>query len=543
MLGAALSTNARDALLDRLDREAFDCVVIGGGISGAGVARHAAQRGLSVALLEAEDFASGSSSRSTKLVHGGLRYLAMGDVRLVRKAALERKVIHRMAPHLAEPRWLVVPSRSWLHHLKMRVGITAYEKLGAVESPDLHTNWSAADAAREEPCLDSDVHPYACVYREYLTDDAHLVLANLRSAAALGAAVLNHAPVEAIVAEGGVAAGVLATCRFSGRQVRVRARCVVNAAGPWVEPVRRLEDSAAPALLHLSKGVHIVLPAERLPVRNMVLCETRDGRVVFVIRHGGCVYVGTTDTTYEPGEQVWPEITREDVEYLLEPVSRTFRIDPVRPEEVTAAWAGLRPLIAQPGKGPTEISRRDEVLIGPARVVTLAGGKLTGFRLMARETLEKAAEACGLELAPAPEEEPPLPGGDFDGDLSRLESGLVREFAISRECAARIVRLYGSEAVEVARGGSAPLLPGAPLLASEVDWAVCHEAAATVEDVLFRRLRHVWYVPGVREETVEPVAERMAALLGWDQARTRKEVREANARLAYELAFQSEPST
>jgi glycerol-3-phosphate dehydrogenase len=537
MLGAALSTAARDAVLDRLEREAFDLAVIGGGISGAGVAREAAQRGLSVALLEAEDFASGTSSRSSKLVHGGLRYLAQGEVNLVRKTALERKEIHRLAPHLAEPRWMIVPSRSWTGHLKMRTAIAAYEKLGAVSGDDLHRSWSAEDFAREEPCLDRDKMKYACVYREYLTDDAHLVLANLRSAAALGAAVLNHAPVDAIVREAGVAAGVEAACRFSGRRVRVRAKCVVNAAGPWVEPVRRLEDAGAPPLLHLTKGVHVVVPAERLPVNHMIICWTDDRRSIFVIRRGQCVYLGTTDTSYAGGYAVWPEITREDVEYLLAPLTNHFRVDPLRPEDVTAAWAGLRPLIAQAGKAPSEISRRDEVLIGPARVLTMAGGKLTGYRLMAQETVEKAAELCGLRLAPAPEYEAPLPGGDFHGELPRLAAELVAELGVSRDCAARMARLYGAEARDVARGGTQPLLPGVPILAAEVDWAVQHEAAATVEDVLYRRLRNVWYVPGAREPSVDPVAERMAALLGWDEARTRKESREAKARLAYELSF------
>lgn len=534
---AALSSAGREALLDRLERESFDLAVIGGGISGAGVARHAAQRGLAVALLEAEDFASGTSSRSSKLVHGGLRYLAQGEVNLVRKTALERKVIHRLAPHLAEPRWMIVPSRSWTGHLKMRAAIAAYEKLGGVSGDDLHRTWSSEEFAVEEPCLDREKLKYALVYREYLTDDAHLVLANLRSAAALGAVALNHAPVDAIPKEGGVAAGVEATCRFSGRRVRVRAKCVVNAAGPWVEPVRRLEEPSAPPLLHLSKGVHVVVPAERLPVNHMVICGTSDRRSIFVIRRGQCVYLGTTDTTYTGGSQLWPEITREDVEYLLAPTATHFRGEPLRPEDVTAAWAGLRPLIAQPGKRPSEISRRDEVLIGPARVVTMAGGKLTGYRVMAQETVEKAAEVCGLTLGPVLAEEPPLPGGDFHGDLGRLSGELVSEFGLSRECASRTARLYGAEARELARADTQPLVPGAPILAAEVAWAVEREGAVTLEDALYRRLRNVWYVPGWREQTVEPVAARMAALLGWDETRTRKERSEVKARLAYELAF------
>jgi len=540
MTAAALCSTDRGETLDRLEREGFDCVVIGGGISGAGVARAASQRGLRVALLEAEDFASGTSSRSTKLIHGGLRYLAMGDVALVRRTALERKEIFRMAPHLCERRWMIVPARSYASLLTIRAGVVAYEKLGAVEGEDLHRNWSADDLAREEPAIDADRYKHACVYREYLTDDAHLVLANLRSAAALGAAVLSHAAVDTVLREGGAAAGVEAKCKLSGRRVRVRARAVINAAGPWVESVRRLENPAAKPLLHLSKGVHVVIPASRLPVKEMVICNTQDHRSIFVIRHGEVVYIGTTDTTHAPGVSTWPEVDLEDVEYLLEPTGRYFRGERLRPDEVVAAWAGLRPLIAEPGKAPTEISRRDEVLVGPGAVVTMAGGKLTGYRPMAVDTVRRAAEVCGLRLAPDPKEEPPLPGGDFDGDLARLEATLARETHLPERIVARLVRLYGTEAREVARLGTAPLVPGAPVLASEIEWAVRVEGAVTLEDLLYRRLRSALYLPAANEAAIEPAAERMARLLAWSPERRRAEIEQVRARLAADLGFLAE---
>jgi glycerol-3-phosphate dehydrogenase len=540
MADAALDATAREQVLDRLERERFDVVVIGGGISGAGVAREATQRGLSVALLEVEDFSSGTSSRSSKLIHGGLRYLAMGDVGLVRTTALERKAIQRLAPHLAEKRWLIVPSRSYPGHLKMRAAITTYEKLGAVETDDLHRNLSGEELAREEPMLDRNVYKYASVYREYVTDDAHLVLANLRSAVGLGAAALNHAGVEAILREGDAAAGVEAVCRFSDRRVRVRGCCVVNAAGPWVDAVRRLEDANAKPLLHLSKGVHVVVRAERLPVKHMIILNTTDRRSIFVIRQGECVYIGTTDTTYAPGHALWPEIDLADIEYLLEPTRRGLSGEPLRPDDVVAAWAGLRPLIAEPGKKPHEISRRDEVTVGPARVVTMAGGKLTGYRPMARETVERPAQVCGIDLAPRPAEEPPLPGGDFDGALGPLADALAREAGVSPACAERMVRLYGSEAREIARAGTQPLVEGSAVLGAEVDWAVRKEGAATLEDALYRRLRTAWYTPDAREASVEPIGERMASLLGWSDERKRGEVANARSRLADELRFREE---
>ncbi len=538
----ALDARRREEVLDRLERESFDCAVIGGGITGAGIAREAALRGLSVALLEAEDFASGTSSRSSKLIHGGLRYLAMGDVALVRETALERKVIHRLAPHLAEPRWMVVPARSRAGLLKLRAGITTYEKLGAVADADLHRNWGTEELEEHEPLIDRERFRFACVYREYLTDDARLVLANLRAALGAGAVALNHAPVVAVTESDGSADGVEARCALGGRRVRVRARCVINAAGPWVDAVRRLEQGQAPPRLHLTKGVHIVVPATRLPVHNLLILNTEDRRSIFVIRHGETVYVGTTDTTYEPGSETWPDITREDVSYLLAPVARDLTCDPVAPEEVVSAWAGLRPLIAEPGKAPSEISRKDEVWIGPKRVVTIAGGKLTGYRPMARLTLDRAAEACGLRPAPPPAEEAPLPGGDFEGALAPLEAELRRTLGVSEPAAARLARLYGTEAGAVAARGAAPLAPGARTLEGEVEHAVLVEGAARLEDVLYRRTRAALYELGAREALLAPMAARMAALLGWDDARRESEQDACRARLAHDLAFRNDPA-
>jgi glycerol-3-phosphate dehydrogenase len=534
---AAIPASRRDAALDALERERFDVAVIGGGITGAGIAREAAQRGLRVALLEADDFASGTSSRSSKLIHGGLRYLAQGEVNLVRETALERKEIWRQAPHLAERRWMVVPARTRAGLMKLRVGIGAYEKLGQVEDADVHRNWGSADLEREEPALDRATYAFACAYREYLTDDARLVLANLRAAVGDGAVVLNHAAVVNVVVEDGHAAGVEAVCRLAGRRVRVRARAVVNAAGPWVDALRALEDRGAAPLLHLSKGVHVVLRASRLPVRNMVVLGTRDGRSIFVIRRGPVVYLGTTDTSWPHGSDLWPEIGSDDVEYLLEPVPRYFAVEPVKPEECVAAWAGLRPLVAEPGKDPREMSRRDEILEGPAGVVTIAGGKLTGYRPMARRAVEQAAGLAGLSLAPAPAEERPLPGGDFDGDLDRIALRLARETGVSEAAGGRLARLYGSEAGDVVALGTAPLARGCDVLAGEVVWGVEREGACTLEDALYRRTRAALFDPDARERIVEPIARAMAERLGWSDARAADEIGAVRARLAGDLAF------
>ena len=540
--GASLiSVTERERAAEALAAERFDLAIVGGGITGAGLAREAALRGLSVVLFEAQDFASGTSSRSSKLIHGGLRYLALGDVALGRESALERKVIFRLAPHLAERRWMVLPVRSRAALLKFRAAITTYEKLGAVERDDLHQNWNAEDLEREEPALDRTEWRFACAYREYLTDDARLVLANLRAAAGLGARALNWAEVTGIAVENGRASGVTARCKLTGREIRVKAACVVNAAGAWVEALRRLEDPAAPSLLHLSKGVHVGIPAARLPVRNLLLLATEDRRGVFALRRDEIVFIGTTDTTYTRGADLWPRVSRADVEYLLAPLQHYFAEGKLEPADVRTAWAGLRPLVAEPGKPPTDISRKDEILIGRAGVVTIAGGKLTGYRPMALRTLEKVASVLGRALPDAPEG-PPLPGGDFTGDLGPLAERIAREHGLEAACAHRLARLYGSEAGEVVRLGRESLAPGAPVIAGEVDWAVRHEAAATVEDALYRRTRVALFEAEARESVAEPIARRMAELLGWSAEKTAAELASARARLAADLDFEDGPA-
>jgi glycerol-3-phosphate dehydrogenase len=440
-----------------------------------------------------------------------------------------------LAPHLAERCWMLLPFGSRAGVLKFRAAVTTYEKLGAVEREDLHRNWSDKDLEHEEPLIDRSRYRYACVYREYMTDDARLVLANLRAAAASGARLLNHAPVHGIPIENGRAAGVEATCRLTDRSFRVRAACVVNAAGPWVEAVRRMDEPEARSLLHLSKGVHVVLPASRLPLRNFLLARARDGRTICATPQRDVVIVGTTDTTYEHGPQVWPDISLDDVEYLIEPLSRYLSIEPLTPGNVTAAWSGLRPLVAEPGKKPTEISRKDEVMVSRSGVVTVAGGKLTGYRPTVQRVLRRVAEILGRELPDF--EEDALPGGDFDGDLDRLAQSLVEEFAVSESAAARLARLYGCEAAEVAGLGPAPVAENTPVLNGEIDWSVLNEGAASVEDVVYRRTRAALYEPEAAQRIVGPVAERMAELLGWSQQHIDGETQQTRERLASDLRF------
>ncbi len=538
MSDTAISTHARAQVREALARETFDLIVIGGGITGAGLARDAALRGLSVALLEAADFAAGTSSRSSKLIHGGLRYLERGEVNLVRKTALERKEIYRAAPHLSEPRWMVMPMTGRTMLYSLRLAVTTYERLGAVERKDVHQSWTGSTLAEEEPALDREHFPHALAYREYLTDDARLVLANIRSAASASAQILNHAPVVALLHSGERATGVEVRCTTSGEQFAVHGRVIVNAAGPWVEAVQRLENPDAVPFLHLSKGIHISIPASKLPLRNLLLINTQDKRRIFALRRGEVVYVGTTDTTYEPGAELWPKIETEDVDYLLEPINRYFTSGPIGHGDVVGAWAGLRPLIADPTKkNPSELSRRDELLLGPLGVLSIAGGKLTGYRGMARRVLETVAERLDRSI-PEIADEPPLPGGDFDGDLEALAGRIAAAHALDEPTAARLARLFGAEADQVLALGAQPIHPGSRCVEGEVRWAVEREGAATLEDLIYRRTRLPLYDLDARA-SIEPLAQRLSHELGWDEARRREEIAHMHGRLDADLAFQS----
>lgn len=537
-LPVSLTPLSRDARLGELEAEEFDVVVVGAGITGAGVARDAAARGLRVAVVEAHDVAMGTSSRSSKLIHGGLRYLASGEVDLVRKTARERNAVHEMAPHLAEPCWMVVPARNRAVVTKFRAGIAAYEKLGAVLDADRHQVWDEDSIADHEPFLRTDPYNRAVAYREYLTDDARLVIAVLRAAVAEGAVVATRLPVVGTIAEAGRLKGVRCRCAQTGEELIVRAKVIVNAAGPWVEELARFElDSVAPGdepstRLHLSKGVHVVVPASRLPARHLVICNTADKRSIFVIPRGDTVYIGTTDTSYHGDNPLWPEIDAEDVRYLLAPISRYYDIEPLSPDDVIGAWAGVRPLIAEEGKSAKEISRKDEVLVGAGGMVSIAGGKLTGFRRMAEEVVEVVANELGRPLGAGPGTRA-VPGGDVDSVPTENDA-----------LSLRLRRLYGSEASLVTARGAERLVSGAPVLSGEVDWAIDIESAHALEDVVYRRTRVAWYVPEHRDALAVAIAERMAAKLGWSEAAMAKELASVRQRYGDELAFKAaDPET
>ncbi|MFM8354539.1 MAG: glycerol-3-phosphate dehydrogenase/oxidase, partial [Gammaproteobacteria bacterium] len=519
-----------------LAAETWDVVIIGGGITGAGAARHAAQAGLRTLVLEADDFAAGTSSRSTKLIHGGLRYLAMGDIALVREGALERRSLLTMAPHLTDPRWMLVPARSRLEYLKLRLGISLYEWLGRVPRAARHRNLAGDALTAAEPGLDARRTPWACLYREYQTDDARLVLATLRAAARSGAVVCNHIPVTGLLhsADG---CRITATDLRTNASITVSARAAVNAAGPWVESLlaranagQRGSGSQGRAL-HLSKGVHVVVPHVRLPVRNMIMMTAADGRPVFAIERDGVTYVGTTDTSHTGNPTVWPSVEADDVAYLLATANAHFPDARLEPRDVIATWAGLRPLIQQPGKSPREMSRRDEIWRdGP--LVTIAGGKLTGFRRMAEQTMAAVGAVLGRSVTLS-EPLATLPGGER-ADIDQLLEDIAVRYQLQPQVARRLARLYGSETFTVLGPHPVPLSPST--FEQEVVWALDVEGAETLADVIYRRLRTAWYLPDECRESLDAVVGLIADRKGWSAERRARERATAIARLDDDLA-------
>ncbi len=534
--------------LERLANETFDLLVIGGGITGAGVAREAALRGLGVGLVEARDFASGTSSRSSKLIHGGLRYLEQGEIGLVREAATERKILRRIAPHrtAVAPMLLPVHGRTSAGLYKLRVGLALYEKLAAVRSPEQHRVLGRAEALTSEPHLNPERLQGAIVYPEYQTDDARLVLDNLKSAHHAGAVVANYARVTAL-ASGTTPRIVTIEDVESGARFDIRARSIVNAAGPWVDELRRLDRPEEPPSLRLTKGIHVVFRAADLPARHCVVMRARDGRPVFVVPRGASIYVGTTDTDYE-GPLDEPAITGEDVTYLIDALERTFTGLGVSPERAVGAWAGLRPLIQEPGKKPSEISRKDEIVVSATGLVTIAGGKLTAYRCMAERVVDAVAPLLGRTLSASASGTQSLPGGDLGGarDLAAYAASASVRAAfegVPADTVTRLVATYGSDALEVAAAHAgdsqalAPLAADVALSAAEVRYAIRHEMACTLADILERRTRLALFSTAAAHAAAPLVAQIAAQELGWDGARGEREIdafgRQCKARLAW----------
>ena len=523
---ASLDMRDRDALFDALGAKTFDVAIIGGGITGGGIARDAALRGLSVALVEAGDFASGTSSRSSKMIHGGLRYLAQGDLALVREAASERKIVQAIAPHLAMETPFVIPARSAAAIAKLRAGLWTFEKLGGVAKDHAHQVWSTAELAEREPALAAAGLAGAVVYPEFLTNDARLTLANLQSAAEHGAVIVNYASAERLTGEP-LASADIADADEPGRRTRIAAKVFVNAAGPWVDAIRALESAAAAPKLALSRGIHIVFPRALAPVTRTLIVPAGNRRSIFIVPKGAVTYIGTTDAFHD-GAETWPVIGREDIDYLLSATNAALGGRPLHARQITAAWAGARPLVAEPGKGASETSRRDEIWQGPGGMLSIAGGKLTAYRRMAERVVDRVETELGRKPSRCRTASEPLPGGETP---TRTVGAQLAGLGLEALAAERLVGLYGA---------AAPLVAGGP--AMEAERAVLSEGALTLEDYWVRRGARAWFDADGGIASLQPAALAMAPLLGWTDAQTAAQIVACQHRQAIDLeAAHSQP--
>ena len=383
----------RQKTIDNLKSEDFDLVVIGGGITGGGIALDAASRGLKVALLEKGDFASGTSSKSTKLIHGGLRYLKQFDFWLVKEVGSERAIVHKLAPHLVLPEKMLLPLiengsyGKWL----TSIGLKVYDILAQVSGDDKRKMIEKKEAMKLEPLLPKKILNGAGYYAEYRTDDARLTIENIKTSLLFGAQALNYAKVNAFIYENEKVAGVKATDEVTGQEFTIKSKYVISAAGPWVDDLRSLNNSKKGKQLHLTKGVHLVFPYEKLPVKQSVYFDIPDGRMMFAIPRGKITYVGTTDTNYNDNkDKVTTNIA--DAIYLISAVNNMFPDINLELDDIVSSWAGLRPLIHEEGKSASELSRKDEIFVSDTGLISIAGGKLTGYRKMAERVVDRIAK-------------------------------------------------------------------------------------------------------------------------------------------------------
>ncbi len=396
----------------RFRSDPFDLLIIGGGITGAGIARDAALRGLRTALVEREDFASGTSSRSSRLVHGGVRYLEHGYLHLVFEASRERRTLLRIAPHLVRPLRFTWPfyRGARLGPWTIGAGLWLYDLLALFRNVGRHRELSRAQVLDVEPALRADGLRAGATYFDAATDDARLTLANVIDAATHGATVLNHAEATALLFEGTRAGGAKVRDAVSGEYFDIRARAVVNAAGPWTDAVRALEGAGGGAAVRGTKGVHIAVPADRVRNREAItVISAVDQRVMFVLPAGEQTIVGTTDTpTDESPDEV--RASQADVQYLLDSANAYFPDAKLTPDDVVAAWAGIRPLIASGNRSaPASASREHLIATGPAGVIQITGGKLTTYRSMSAQVTDAVEQALGRRPTRCRTAELPLP--------------------------------------------------------------------------------------------------------------------------------------
>lgn len=521
----------REAALDRLTDAPVDVLVIGGGITGVGIALDAVTRGYSVGLIERDDLASGTSSRSSKLIHGGVRYLEQGDVALVYEAARERERLRRLAPHLVRPLGFVVPTDDTRAAVLMRAGLVIYDGMLGLRNVRRHQRLQRDEVLTAAPGLLHGAQRGGYLYVDCRTDDARLTLAIAQQARRYGAAVANYTGAVGLLRAGERVVGARVQDRLTGDERDVHARWTVSATGVWADEVRGLASDRNRGWLTPSKGVHLVLRAADVPIRQAVIIESgaRDRRRVFLVPWGAQVYVGTTDEHHR-GDLDHAAVDPPETGYLLHAVNASFGTE-LGARDVVGAWAGLRPLVSGDGAAASkDLSRRHAIFEDPPGLVTITGGKLTTYRQMAEDLVDRLAASDGNRRGCATARLPLGARGTLAQGRERVRA-VARTWGVPTHTADALYARHGDDAptvlsLAVGTSEADPLIDGLPYLLAEVRWAVRHEMARTLDDVLQRRLRVSLRHAGAGGGAIDRAAQILAEELGWSADEQRRQIGE-----------------
>lgn len=535
---AIWETELRPQLLHQMQTNEWDVLIIGGGITGAGILLDAVSRGLKAALIEMQDFAAGTSNRSTKLIHGGLRYLKQLEIGLVAEVGRERAVVYENAPHVTRPEWMLLPLMEGGTYGKLAAsfGIRLYDYLAGVKRTERRQMLSREEALAKEPLLNPDGLKGAGYYVEYRTDDARLTLEVLKKAVQLGGVAINYCKALQLIKENGQLLGIHVQDELQPHHsFDIRARVIINATGPWVDEIRDWDHSKQGKTLHWTKGVHIVVDASRFPLSNPVYFDVPDGRMIFAIPRSGKTYIGTTDTNYT-GDVMYPRMTLADRDYLLEAVNTMFPSVRLLPEDVESSWAGIRPLIHEDGKNPSEISRKDEIFQSSSGLITIAGGKLTGYRKMAEKVVDivvqRIGQVTGQTYPGCQTEHLRLSGGEFhqSSEWDDFVHTMTREgelLGLSSQEARQLVERYGKNVERVFNWlRNEPLDAGLAIpkdIYAALQYGLEEEMVCRAEDFFIRRTGSLYFNMNLVLSYQHSVVDFMAKRLQWSDDRVLEE--------------------
>lgn len=521
----------RTGVINRLKKSELDILVIGGGITGSGIALDATNRGMETGLIEMQDFAAGTSSRSTKLVHGGLRYLKQFEVGLVAEVGKERDVVFENGPHVTTPERMMLPfyKGGTFGPLSTNIGLRVYDFLAGVKKSERRKMLNTKEALEKEPLLQSEDLQGAGYYVEYKTDDARLTIEVLKKAIELGAKALNYVQaMEFIYNDKGKVSGIKAKDNITGETFNIFAKQIVNATGPWVDEIRDKDGSKTGKTLQLTKGSHLIFNQSVFPLQQAIYFDTPDKRMIFAIPRGSKTYVGTTDTKYNL-DISHPEVTKEDRDYLLKAINQMFPSLNLKKSHIDSSYVGVRPLISEPGKAPGEISRKDEIFVSNSGLISMAGGKLTGYRKMAEQAVDKVVNNLKKEFGILYESSStkflPISGGDVGGSkgFELFKKQLLTQasvYKISEEKMNILISRYGSnvkKVLEIYQENLKKPIDLDSVVLAELIYAIEDELACTPADFFIRRTSALYFDINWVENHKCSVINYMSQVLEWNE--------------------------